>query len=466
MPGAGHGEALLFIDQFEELFTHVGHDDIELFLRLLASVATSQHARVVVTLRSDFFPRCVEEPALADLLGQGHVTLSRPAETLSEMIERPALRAGLRFEEGLVDRVLQDSGRELASLPLLAYTLDELYRARGSSGELTHAAYESIGGLHGAIGTRADLVFSGLDESAQSQFRQVFRQLVDVDASRRVTRRRSPLEAVAADSPARQLIDSFTAAGLLVTESGTSADAQPVVFVAHEALFESWPLLLTWIEDAVDDLSQVRAATGAADQWERAGRPANYRWPHERMVPVLGAIKRLEFELDPVTSAFVQPEPDRLAEQLDDAHLPAHQRRAVADRLAAIGTDALPVLAAALEAQDATGRAIASSAIARVGVGARPYLEHVIVGGSTDAALAAISAAVELGDAALAPAIAQMLDHDERHVRSFARGALRKIGGPDSVAALGADLMMAGSTTVGKVRAPSPRSGRRVFQHW
>ena len=212
------------------------------------------------------------------------------------------------------------------------------------------------------------------------------------------------------------------------------------MFVAHEALFESWPLLRTWIEEAVR-----RSVTGPrchrrSRSMGASGLPANYRWPHERMVPALGAVERLEFELDPVTSAFVQPEPDRLAEQLQDAHLPAHQRRAVADRLAAKVADHAPVLAAALEAQDATGPRIASSAIARVGVDARPYLEHVIVGGSTNAALAAISAAVELGDAALAPAIAQTLDHDERHVRSFARGALRKIGGPDSVAALGSDL--------------------------
>jgi HEAT repeat protein len=440
-PGAGHGEALLFIDQFEELFTQVSQSDLALFLRLLASVATSQHARVIVTLRSDFFPRCVEEPVLADLLGQGQVTLSRPAETLSEMIERPALRAGLRFEEGLVDRVLQDAGSELASLPLLAYTLDELYRARGPSGELTHAAYSSIGGLHGAIGTRADLVFGGLDEPARSLFRPVFRQLVDVDESRRVTRRRAPLETVAAGGPARRLVDAFTSAGLLVTESGSSAEAQPVVFVAHEALFESWPLLRTWIEEALDDLAQVRSAAGAADQWQRQGRPAGYRWPHERMVPVLDAIKRLEFDLDPSTAAFLQPEPARLAEQLGDARLPAHQRRAVADRLAAIGADSLPVLAAALDDRDSTSRSIASSAIARIGADARPYLEHVIGHGSTNAALAAISAAVELGDEALAPSIAQILDHDERHVRSFARGALRKIGGPDAAAALSVDLV-------------------------
>lgn len=436
-------ETLVFIDQFEELFTIAASDDVTPFVRLLMVATMAPNLRIVLTMRSDFYSRCLEEPALAVLLEYGHVPLPRPSATLSEMIERPAFRAGLRFEEGLVDRILRDAGRELASLPLLAYTLDELYRASGPTGELTAAAYARVGGLHGAIGSRADAVFESLDDASRRRFADVFSHLVEIDVTGRVTRRRADLGVVAPDRASRQLVDAFTDGGLLVTESATSADAAPVVSVAHEALFDSWPRLRRWLAEVREDLLHLRTVTVAAEQWVREGRPDSHRWPHERVVPVLEAVDRLGATLEADTAAFLEPEHVRLLQRLRSPRTPAHQKQVLADRLVAIGEAAVDALADTLEDPDPVVRGLVTSTLARIGEASRSHVAAVIANGSADARVAAISAAVELGDERLVPAVSGALGHEDVRVRSLARGALGALGGEGAVDALAADLLRA-----------------------
>src|SRR5262249_24519861 len=135
-------QALLYIDQFEELFTVVDERFRAPFVQFLAAIAASERLRAIVTLRADFYGRCAENPALASLLKMGSFTLSTPGPAdLYEMIQHPAQRAELDFEAGLVDQILTDTGDDAGSLALLAYALDELYNAREGN-TLTKAAYD------------------------------------------------------------------------------------------------------------------------------------------------------------------------------------------------------------------------------------------------------------------------------------------------------------------------------------
>jgi hypothetical protein len=215
-------ETLIFIDQFEELFTTVAARFVDPFISLLVAASESSTGRVVVTMRSDFYHRCVDIPALAGLLEHGQFPLSTPGDTLFDMITRPAERAGLDFEEGLAGRILRDTGRDPGALPLLAYTLDELYRGAGSR-TLTHAAYQRLGGVQGAIGTRAEDVFQHrLDEPTRDCFSRVFRELVEIDEQGLLARRRVPLSHIAVDAPTHRFIDVLTDARLLVVGAGSS----------------------------------------------------------------------------------------------------------------------------------------------------------------------------------------------------------------------------------------------------
>ena len=356
--GATDG-AFVFVDQFEELFTVVDEEHRDRFIALLEAVAAAGPHRVVVTLRSDFYQRCVERPALARLMEDGQIPVAAPTDTLLEMITRPAALAGLTLEEGLAGRLLLDTGSGAGALPLLAFALDELYRL--SDGQMTVQAYESLGGVQGAIGARAEHVFQQLGPAEQAVFDVVFHELVEIDDDGRPARRRAPVAAIEAVPEAMTLAQAFTEARLLV--SGAGADGASLE-VAHEALFRSWPRLRDAIERQRDDLRLLRLVVRAAREWDTSGRADSHLWPHERLEPVYEMRERLHPALNDVTDAFVQPEWQRLLVDLAAPTTPPHQRSATADRLAVIGPSAVPGLVPLLTSDEEQVR---SAAAPRVG---------------------------------------------------------------------------------------------------
>jgi len=125
-------ELLLFVDQLEELFTLVKEDaKVKAFVRLLGHAARHERIRLVTTLRADFYAACLRHDTLTELLRHGSFPLSPPGPAaLYQMITQPAALAGLTLEEGLSERLLEDTGADPGRLALLAFTLAELYKAR------------------------------------------------------------------------------------------------------------------------------------------------------------------------------------------------------------------------------------------------------------------------------------------------------------------------------------------------
>ena len=76
-------------------------------------------------------------------------------EELSQVIVKPAGKLGVTFEVGLMERILDDVEDEPGNLPLLEFALTELWKQRKGK-QLTHAAYEEIGKVQGALARHAD----------------------------------------------------------------------------------------------------------------------------------------------------------------------------------------------------------------------------------------------------------------------------------------------------------------------
>ncbi len=328
-------QVLLFVDQFEELFTLSNPDDAKSFAVMLDAIAKSERVRVVVTMRADFYHRAVEYPQLAELLRTGSFPLAIPKrDALRQMIERPAERAGLTFDHALVERILNDTGDEPGNLALMAYALDELYKLDDDK-TLTHHEYEQLGGVQGAIGTRAENQFMalGMDENV---IQQVFHALVEVDERGTATRRREQFQSGSLPDDVRRLIKAFTDARLLTTNFDTT-NKTATVEVAHEAILRSWPRLSEWIEDTQDDLRLLRQVRNAAAEWSEKGRPDYLLWPQERLKLVYVMLERLNPDLNEVEKDFIEPEQNRLLRELDKIDTKHERRRDIGDRLAVIG---------------------------------------------------------------------------------------------------------------------------------
>jgi formylglycine-generating enzyme required for sulfatase activity/MinD-like ATPase involved in chromosome partitioning or flagellar assembly len=333
-------QILLFIDQLEELFTLIHPRERCDFIQLIAQASKTPRARIIATLRADFYHSCLEQPHLVDLLRAGSIPIAAPSiGALHEMITRPAVRAGLRFEAGLLERILNDTGNEPGALALMAFALAELYEARTADGQLTHAAYESFGGVLGAIGRRADTTFDALEPAAQAKLGDVFRELIEVDERGVATRRRALLRQVIYSTEAEKLVSALTDARLLVTGRGEGDES--VVEVAQEALFRSWPRLAEWIQATADDLRLRRQITQLSAYWQEHGCDDRHRWPDDRVQEAAAMLQHLGLRPEDFTDderAFLGPlDREGMLTDLDDTATSHEQRAIIGVRLSLLG---------------------------------------------------------------------------------------------------------------------------------
>ncbi|MES2438596.1 MAG: AAA family ATPase [Verrucomicrobiota bacterium] len=317
----------LVVDQLEEIFTH-GQNPArrQAFISVLAGLARSGRVWVLATLRSDFYARLEEIPELIDL-SRGHGTYQLPALVPAEitaLIRQPAQAAGLAYEEdsaaGRLDDVLRDAAaRDPRALPLLEFTLEELYHRRTDAGVMTHAAYQEIGGMEGAIARRAEEIFGRLDAEAQGAFDAAMHDLVGLDRAEGdpATRRWADQEKAGARPGAPAFLDAFLAARLLVADlRGTGSAARPAVTLAHEALLTSWPRLRQWLEENRTLLRSRSRVTAAAAQWVQEGRSADFLLvggkPLDEARTLLAALRD---RLSEVEIAFVEASAVRVDER-------------------------------------------------------------------------------------------------------------------------------------------------------
>jgi class 3 adenylate cyclase/WD40 repeat protein len=273
---------LLVIDQFEELFTLTPEEDTRRrFLDNLVTLARDERSpvTVVVTLRADFLDRPLRYPEFGDLLGSSTVMVAAPSpDELAEAIARPAENVGVGLEPGLAERIAGDVADQPGALPLLQYSLTELFERRGSD-RLSEADYLRSGGVVGALGRRADDIYQRLDHAGQEAARQVFLRLVTVDEAAQDTRRRVarrelrglPIETAAVD----QVLDRYGEHRLLTFDRHPTTRA-PTVEVAHEALLTHWDRLRGWIDERREDLLLHRRLAEAATEWEGSGKEPSY----------------------------------------------------------------------------------------------------------------------------------------------------------------------------------------------
>ncbi len=243
-------QLLLVVDQAEELYALCSDADVQrLFVDgLLDAVSAGGRRRqdvvLLITLRADFMGHALSYRRFADTLQDSSLLMGPMSrDELRAAIEQPAHLQGAEFETGLVERLLDDVGHEPGNLPMLEFALTLLW-AEQVNGLLTHAGYERIGRIEGAVARYADEVLATLDSVEQDRARRVFTQLVrpgeGTDDTRRVASR-SEL------SPEDwQLVQLLADRRLVVT--GNDATGGDVVEVVHEALIQHWDQLQSWLE--------------------------------------------------------------------------------------------------------------------------------------------------------------------------------------------------------------------------
>ena len=283
------GTFLLVVDQFEELFTY--SPDGNLSKSAMALIGNLRDAvehgggalRVIITLRADFFERCLRIAALRALLQDREVLLgSMGPEALRDAIIRPAQAVGAFLEKGLVSAILRDVSQEPGSLPLLEHALYELWRARNGAW-LTLSAYEASGGVVGALQRRAQVCYEALNATEREIAKRLFLRLTTLGEGTPDTRRRILYSELCFPE-----VDSAQVEHVLRALSGPEARLIVVhensVEVAHEVLIQTWSTLRGWLDENRRLLSIHRRLTDATNEWTEHQRDASYLYTGSRLL--------------------------------------------------------------------------------------------------------------------------------------------------------------------------------------
>ncbi len=305
----GNKRVLLFVDQFEELYT-LGPDPAErrAFTAALSGAAddATSPVRVVVSIRSDFLDRIAEDPHFMNELAKGLFFLGPPtADGLREAITQPAELAGYRFEApGMIDDMLQHLESTPAALPLLQFAAAQLWEARDPRRKLlTKQSYGALGGIAGALVSHADRVIGKLPPDLQALARSLFVQLVTAERTRAVREIEELRETSNDKAGLGRLIDQLVESRLLVVQTGGGSGGATVEIV-HESLITSWPTLRRWLDETQEDSLFLEQLRQAARQWQAKNRDLGLLWGGDMVDELARFQRRYRGELSDVARAF------------------------------------------------------------------------------------------------------------------------------------------------------------------
>ncbi|TVQ95113.1 MAG: hypothetical protein EA400_00370 [Chromatiaceae bacterium] len=225
------------------------------FVACLAAGVGHPRLCLVLTLRSDVLAQALDLPAYVGLHNRANLTLLPPDRSARlAMIRSPAQRARFALEDGLAEQIATDTGEEPGALPLMAYTLERLYRVRdGGSTWMTRSDHRPV--------RRAELCAGD--------------RLAAVLADRLIEARLLVPDGETSSTPGRP--------------GGSGADPGPdpgrdpgadqgIVDLAHEALLQHWRQLRDWISGRKEQLRLRGELERAVRDWCRGGyRTADLR---------------------------------------------------------------------------------------------------------------------------------------------------------------------------------------------
>ena len=293
---------LIAVDQAEELFRFKESDRLAFLAAVRDALQDATPVCLALTIRSEF---TVTDAAavMKDMLGVQLPLWPLDQVQLRAAIERPADMAGVQFEDGLVDRILDDV-RGGDALPLLAFTLARLFEEpRGGDGKISEPTYERLGGVEGALRLQADQAKAALaTKDLGDVVLPTLKRFVDVSVTGEVVRR--PVTVAGLSPQERAVVDAFVQARLLTT-SGAN-DAQPVAEVVHEALFRAWPPLQMAIAGWKDELRLRSNLQREAKEWLDAGRDPDVLYKGARLAQASEWLANVKDPVDETVREFIR----------------------------------------------------------------------------------------------------------------------------------------------------------------
>jgi len=269
---------LLYVDQGEELYARAAEPERRRFSELLAGALADPRLRAIMSMRSDFYGSLQRDKPLFSARLQIDVP-PLGEEELRSVVSRPAQLLGARFEsERLVDIIAQrageDSVRDVGALPLLSYTLDDMWREMLKAGDgvlrLPAQSFE----LGGVLVERANRFLAERPRAEDALRRVLTLKLATVREDGEPTRRRAAREEFSDEE--WRLVSQLSGYPNRLLVTATTEGGETYAEVAHEAIFRRWGKLREWIAAEREFLAWRSGLETARRAWEKTpGRDRN-----------------------------------------------------------------------------------------------------------------------------------------------------------------------------------------------
>ena len=325
---------VLFVDQFEEVFTQVNQETERLaFLNMLAQAVTAEEGRVILlfAMRSDFLSNCAPYPQLNALINQSRlfqVGAMQPEELVSA-IALPAIQVGLPIEDELIARIINDMKGEPGALPLMQFALKDLFDSKkGGVIALRLEDYLRHGGIQKSLARHADDSFAKLNASEQNLASSIFSGLIEIGRGTQDTRRTALFdELVPANTKPEDvlaIVSKLADARLVITDEQAGKDT---VTISHETLIDAWPWLKKLVNENRDVIALQNEIINDAKEWEEHRRDASYLYSGARLANAREQLEAHKILLSEAARAFIEAGSRAHADELEAARQRANQLR-------------------------------------------------------------------------------------------------------------------------------------------
>ncbi|WP_445765995.1 nSTAND1 domain-containing NTPase [Rheinheimera sp.] len=304
----------LFVDRLEVLLSSPLFSEQQRldFVALLEQLSCSGCVLVLSACRNEFYPNLVAYPSLMAGKAKGaHFDLAAPGRTeLLQMIRLPALAAGLSFDNDAttaqtLDEVLvQEAASNPDALPMLQYTLQQLYLQRSKDNKLLFSVYKALDGIEGAIGKNAEQAITGLSKAEQDSLPRVLSLLVTLREDEQSITSRSARFALLTSDAERELVHTMVEQRLFVSHL---QHGEPCFSIAHEALLRRWPRATAWISEHFDSLSVKSRLRHLSQRWRAEQQNSAYLLAEGKPLQEALLLKQNRlFQLENEETEFIQ----------------------------------------------------------------------------------------------------------------------------------------------------------------
>lgn len=305
---------VLFMDQFEEVFTQVGNEEERIaFLNLLTHAATVENGRVNIlfSMRSDFVSNCATYPKLNEILNRQFIQIgAMQGNELVSAIAQPALRVGLSIDPDLIAQIINDMQGEPGALPLMQFALKDLFDSQQEKGgfiALTLNDYLGRGGIHRSLERHADKTFAEFNAQEQDLAHSIFSLLIQIGRGTQDTRRIANFD---------ELVPTRNQTGEVETIVRKLADARLIttdeiagkntITLAHEKLLDAWSWLKRLVNENRETIAIQNEIAEDAQEWDGHKRDSSYLYSGIRLKGIQEWTNKHPDLLSPLSMEFLE----------------------------------------------------------------------------------------------------------------------------------------------------------------